>query len=247
VTNVSTLIHAPERLEHTGAPGGRLFWLTLAALALSAATVIGMTAYTRYMERWVEHSTRMYQTTRSAMLDVTGPLSRGDSIAMSSFHVDAASAIARFDTVGDSTRNDPIQLQRMRVIRELAGEWSSALRNHPAAAPALAAAIEEKVREFLVEEQRLRVVRSSRFHRAQVTTAVAVTLELALVAAILIAYSRQIATAAAAAAARQQRLEEQAAQLQRQTLELEVSNHELREALARADEATNDRDDVERG
>jgi hypothetical protein len=227
-------------LAQPAPPGRRLFWLAQASLALSAATVIGMTLYTRYMERFVEHTTRMYQTTRSAMLDVTGPLSRGDSLAMSSFHVDAARAIARFDTVGDSTSNNPLQFERMRAIRELAGQWAGALRDRPAAAPGIASAIEEKVREFLIAEERLHRFRSTLFHRAQAATAIAVTLELAVVAAILVGYSRKVAKATTEAHARQQRLQEQAARLHEQTLELEISNHELREAAARDERASPD-------
>jgi hypothetical protein len=213
-----------------------LFWLAIAALGLSVVTVFAMTAYSRDMQHWVEFTTRMYQTTRSALLDVTGPLPRGDSTGMAAFAVNARSAIARFDTVGDSIRDNPLQMQRIRAIRELAGQWSKAIRDRPAAAPGLAAAIESKVEAFLTEEQQLYQVRSDRFHRAQAATAITITVELAFVAAILVAYSRRIAADAAAAAEQQQQLEEQAAQLEEQTMELEIANHELREALARADE-----------
>jgi PAS domain-containing protein len=215
---------------------GIFFWLALVALGLSVVTVIAMTAYTRRMERWLEHTTWVHQTTRSALLDVTGPLPRTDRVSAGSFSVDAARAIARFDTVGDSTSDNPAQMTRMRAIRELAGEWSNAVLARPAVAPGLASAIEAKVQEFLAEEERLYRMRADRFQQAQSATAITVALELVFVAAILIAYARRNARDIAVANEQQQRLEEQAAEVEEQAMELEISNHELRQAATQIEQ-----------
>jgi PAS domain S-box-containing protein len=194
------------------------------------ATVVGMTAYSRNMEHWVEHTTTVYQTTRSGLLDLTGSPS-GRQATPSATNPERA--IARFDSVGDLTADNAMQQARMRSIRELAGQWTRAGRAGTAVAPGLADATESKVREFLAEEQRLYRVRSDRFHEAQTATAVTVAIELAFVALLIVVYSRRIARHVAAANEQQDRLEEQATELEEQALELEVSNHELRETLKR--------------
>ena len=218
--------------EPPAVPARVLFWLTLSALAMSVATVIGMTEYSRSMERWVEHSTLVYQTTRSGLLDLTGPIPGGTRIIVDAAGSNPARAIARFDSVGDLTQDNPTQQARVRTIRELAGQWASAIRYGTPVAPGLAAAVESKVDEFLAEESRLYAARSTRFHRAQIATAATVTIELVFVALIVVAYSRRIAQFAVEANALQNQLEEQATELEAQALDLEVTNHELREAAA---------------
>lgn len=236
VTHSSSSTKAAEANEHPGAPARPLYWLALTSLGVSIVTVLAMTAYSRHMERLVEQNTHVYQMTRSGLLDVTGPLPRAGPGSGGPFALDAARAIARFDSAADSTRN-PTQMARIRSIRELAGQWSSAVMSRPSVAPGLASAIESNVQEFLAEEQRLYRVRSSQFHRAQVATATTVTLELVFVAVILIIYSQRIARDMTAANEQQLRLEEQAAELEEQALELEISNHELREAVRRIEQA----------
>ncbi len=218
--------------DPSAAPARLLFWLALAALAVSIATVIGMTAYSRAMERWVEHSTLVYQMTRSALLDLTGPIPTGNRVIVGAGGSNPERAIARFDSIGDLTKDNPGQQTRIRAVRELAGQWASAIRYGTAVAPGLAAAVESRVREFLAEESRLYDERSKRFHRMQTATAVTVTIELLFVALIVVAYSRRIARSIAEATALQNQLEEQATELEAQALELEVTNHELREAAA---------------
>jgi PAS domain S-box-containing protein len=220
--------------ELPSAPARPLFWLALAALVVSIATVLAMTAYARGVQRWTEHSTRVYQTTRSGLLDLTGSLPRSDGAAATG-RSHPERAIARFDSVGDLTSDNPIQQARMRDIRELTGEWANASRAGAGVAPGLAEAVEEKLREFLTEEQRLYRVRSDRFRRAQTATAFAVTLELTFVALIMIMYARRISRHVVAAYAQQQQLEEQAAEVEEQAMELEISNHELRSALEQVD------------
>src|ERR1700761_5846781 len=81
--------------EYPGQPARSLFWLALAALAVCAVTVVAMTAYSRNMEHWVEHTTAVYQTTRSGLLDLTGPIaSRQPTPSLAN----PGRAIARFDS-----------------------------------------------------------------------------------------------------------------------------------------------------
>lgn len=217
--------------EHPAAPARALFWLSLAALALSVVTVIGMTAYSRNMQRWVEHSALVYEMTRSAQFDLTGVMpgeAGGGPMGR-----EPERAVARFDSVALLTADNPSQQSRIRAIRERAGRWIAAQREQAGVAAGLAVAIDADIADFLAEEQRLYRERADRFHNIQITTAVAVALELVFVALIVTAYSRRIKQHVAASAEQQQRLEEQAAELEDQTLELEVSNHELREAMAR--------------
>jgi len=232
VSNFSGRVTTNAAVNPPAPPARLFFWLSLIALAVSIVTVIAMTAYSRAMERWVEHSTLVYQTTRSALLDLTGPIPTGNRIVINVAGSDPERAIARFDSVGDLTRDNPGQQTRMRAIRELAGEWATAIRRGATVAPGLAGAVDLQVRQFLAEEQRLYDVRVHRFHMTQNATAAAVAIELAFVGLILVAYARRIARQMAEAAAFQRQLEEQAAELQEQTLQLEVSNHELREAAA---------------
>jgi hypothetical protein len=218
-------------VDPPAAPARLFFWLALTAVALSIATVGAMTAYSRAMERWVEHSTVVYQTTRSALLDLTGPIPTGNRVIVSVAGSDPERAIARLDSVGDMTSDNPAQQTRIRAVRELAGEWATSIRRGTAVAPALAAAVDLQVRQFLADEQRLYQARVNRFHRTQTATAAAVAIELIFVGLIIVGYARRIARYVAAANELQRQLEEQAAELEAQALELEVSNHELREAV----------------
>ena len=220
--------------EHPAAPARALFWLALAALAAVIATVVAMTTYSRKMQAWVEQTTLVYQTSRSALLDLTGPISHtGVVAAMPGFS--AERAIARFDSVAELTRDNPQQQARIRSIRELAAQWALATRAGKSVAPGLALAIESSAQEFLAEEQRVYRARSDRFHDAEDAMVIAVTIELGIVGLILVAYARRIDRHIVAAAAQQQQVEEQAAELEEQALELEVSNHEMREAIERAE------------
>jgi signal transduction histidine kinase len=213
------------------APARSLFRLALAALGLCLATVIALTAYSRDLQGRVEHTTLVYQTTRSALLDLTGTVPGAADTVESG--ASPGRAIARFDSVADLTADDPGQQARMRAIREIAGSWAVAARRNAAAAPGLAAAVESRVRAFLAEEQRLYRIRSSRFHRAQAITILVVAVELALVAGLLVMYRRRTLGELRAAADLQTRLDEQALLLQHQAVDLEVANHELREVVDR--------------
>jgi PAS domain-containing protein len=235
VPNLPGRVKIKAAVDAPTAPGRLFFGLALTALGLSAVTVVGMTAYSRSMERWVEHSTLVYQTTRSALLDLTGPIPTGNRVILSVAGSDPERAIARFDSVGDMTRDNPAQQTRMRGIRELAGEWATAIRRGAPVAPALAAAVDLQVRQFLTDEQQLYDLRLNRFHRMQIATVVAVVIELAFVGLIVVAYSRRIAQHIAQANVLQRQLEDQAAELEEQTMELEVSNHELRESGLQAE------------
>jgi signal transduction histidine kinase/ActR/RegA family two-component response regulator len=212
------------------APARSLFWLAVVSLGLCLLTIIGTTAYSRGAQELVEHTTVVYQTTRSALLDLTGPLRTVDAAQPG---VNPDRAIARFDSVADLTADNPSQQARMRAIREIAGSWAVAARANTAAAPGLAAAVESSVRTFLAEEQRLYRVRSDRFHRAQTITDIVVAVELVAVAVLLAMYRRRTLDELRTIADQQSRLDEQALALQQQAVDLEVANHELREVSDR--------------
>jgi PAS domain S-box-containing protein len=226
------------------------FWAALVALAATVVTVVALTEYQHSTHEWVEHTRLVFQTTRTALLDIASTEVRfseqvHDSAGGGAVRVDplvAATALARLDSVIAMTADNLSQNTHIRRIREMAAQWATAVtdtsRANDAAAAALQAALVGLSDDFIGTETALYDARLTTFQRAQKITLVVIVLEMLFVAFVLFGYSRKIDTQFAALDEQHHVLLDQSAKLQEQAVELEVSNQELFEAVVTAEQET---------
>jgi len=232
----------------------RTYWLSIAAIAITAGTVAAVALVQRDSERWARHGREVVRMARRAQLlvleraaGVRGFLLTGDSTSLAPDIAARAPLRATLDSIVGATADNPPQQQRARAYAAAIARWDSAF-----AAPAIAQRarlgpgaenamfgtgglagkllldeVRTRYEEFEADAEALYQGRGRATVRLQTLNMIVAVLGLGALGVIQAALRRQVTRQATALIERQDQLESQAIELEEQASELEEQATEL--------------------